>query len=91
MVEEVNKQDELAQGLLTTMLNIMKSIQEKAPVRKKEDRQELREAEKKFHGQKPACMESTVLRNAEKEAGNAPGTNVSPQPTWDGRGWSAPN
>eukprot|EP00972_Heterocapsa_arctica_P022195 3265061-Heterocapsa_arctica.AAC.1 len=30
-VEEANKQDELVQGLLTMMLNIMKSIQEKAP------------------------------------------------------------
>eukprot|EP00972_Heterocapsa_arctica_P025317 3730096-Heterocapsa_arctica.AAC.1 len=34
------------------MLNIMKSIQEKAPVIKKENRQDLREAEKKFHGPK---------------------------------------
>eukprot|EP00972_Heterocapsa_arctica_P020444 3015582-Heterocapsa_arctica.AAC.1 len=30
----------------------MKSIQEKAPVRKKEDRQERQEPEKKFHGPK---------------------------------------
>eukprot|EP00972_Heterocapsa_arctica_P033170 4880329-Heterocapsa_arctica.AAC.1 len=52
MVEEVNKQDELVQGLLTMMLDIMKNIQEKVPVRKKEDRQECREAEKKFHGPK---------------------------------------
>eukprot|EP00972_Heterocapsa_arctica_P094113 13880616-Heterocapsa_arctica.AAC.1 len=42
-------------------------------------------------GQKPECMGSTVLRNEEKEAGNASGATGSPQPTWDGRGWSAPN
>eukprot|EP00972_Heterocapsa_arctica_P050121 7370990-Heterocapsa_arctica.AAC.1 len=30
----------------------MKSIQEKAPVRKKEDGQERQEAERKFHGPK---------------------------------------
>eukprot|EP00972_Heterocapsa_arctica_P020256 2988735-Heterocapsa_arctica.AAC.1 len=31
LVEEVDRQDKLVQGLLTMMLNIMKSIQEKAP------------------------------------------------------------
>eukprot|EP00972_Heterocapsa_arctica_P108985 16049992-Heterocapsa_arctica.AAC.1 len=31
LVEEVDKQDKLVHGLLTMMLNIMKSIQEKAP------------------------------------------------------------
>eukprot|EP00972_Heterocapsa_arctica_P097225 14344229-Heterocapsa_arctica.AAC.1 len=52
LVGEVQKQDELVQGLLTMLLDIMKSIHEKAPVRKKEDRQERQEAEKKFHGPK---------------------------------------
>eukprot|EP00972_Heterocapsa_arctica_P088510 13049848-Heterocapsa_arctica.AAC.1 len=36
-------------------------------------------------------MENAVLRNVEKEAGNVPGANDSPQPTWDGRGWSELN
>eukprot|EP00972_Heterocapsa_arctica_P060444 8913619-Heterocapsa_arctica.AAC.1 len=50
--EEVKQQDELVQGLLTMILDIMKSVHEQAPVRKKEDRQERQEAEKKFHGPK---------------------------------------
>eukprot|EP00972_Heterocapsa_arctica_P114398 16442242-Heterocapsa_arctica.AAC.1 len=50
--EEVKRQDELAQGLLAMLLDIMKNIQDKAPVRKKKDRQERQEAEKKFHGPK---------------------------------------
>eukprot|EP00972_Heterocapsa_arctica_P011736 1718429-Heterocapsa_arctica.AAC.1 len=50
--EEVKKQDELAQGLLTMLLNIMKNVHEQASVRKKEDRQERQEAEKKYHGPK---------------------------------------
>eukprot|EP00972_Heterocapsa_arctica_P027812 4090987-Heterocapsa_arctica.AAC.1 len=49
---EVKKQDELVQGLLTMLLDIMKSVHEQAPVRKKEDRQERQRAEKKFHGPK---------------------------------------
>eukprot|EP00972_Heterocapsa_arctica_P086766 12790582-Heterocapsa_arctica.AAC.1 len=73
------------------MLNIMKSIQEKAPVRQQKTGKITGRRRGSSTGQKPACMESTALRNAEREAGNAPGANVSPQPTWDGRSWSAPN
>eukprot|EP00972_Heterocapsa_arctica_P039725 5854315-Heterocapsa_arctica.AAC.1 len=51
-VEEVDRQDKLVLWLLTMMLNIMKSIQEKAPARKKEERQEGADPEQKYHGPK---------------------------------------
>eukprot|EP00972_Heterocapsa_arctica_P059366 8754793-Heterocapsa_arctica.AAC.1 len=34
------------------LLDIMKNVQDEAPVRKKEDRQERQEADNKFHGPK---------------------------------------
>eukprot|EP00972_Heterocapsa_arctica_P105000 15472499-Heterocapsa_arctica.AAC.1 len=70
------------------MLNIMKSIPEKAPVREKEDRQERREAEKKFHGPKTGVHGEHCF--AERGEGGWKCIRC-PQPTWDGRGWSAPN
>eukprot|EP00972_Heterocapsa_arctica_P100992 14885993-Heterocapsa_arctica.AAC.1 len=51
-VEEVVKQDELVHGLLTMLLDIMKNVHEKAPARKKEERQERQEAGKISHGPK---------------------------------------
>eukprot|EP00972_Heterocapsa_arctica_P061741 9104865-Heterocapsa_arctica.AAC.1 len=37
--EEVERQDELVEGLLQMMLGFMKHVHDKAPVRKKEDMQ----------------------------------------------------
>eukprot|EP00972_Heterocapsa_arctica_P018310 2704739-Heterocapsa_arctica.AAC.1 len=51
-VDKVIRRDKLVQGLLTMMLNIMKSIQEKAPVRKKEEKQDGVDPQQKYHGPK---------------------------------------
>eukprot|EP00972_Heterocapsa_arctica_P001589 228350-Heterocapsa_arctica.AAC.1 len=51
-VEEVISQDKLVQGILTMLLDIMKHVDENAPVRKKEDKRESKEAAEKFHGPK---------------------------------------
>eukprot|EP00972_Heterocapsa_arctica_P022366 3290231-Heterocapsa_arctica.AAC.1 len=49
-VEEVVKQDELVQGLITMLLDIMNNVNENALVRKKEDKRETKEAAGAFHG-----------------------------------------
>eukprot|EP00972_Heterocapsa_arctica_P096434 14226629-Heterocapsa_arctica.AAC.1 len=47
--EEVAKQDGLVEGLLQMMLGVMKNVQEKTPVRKKEERQRQEEVQRKYH------------------------------------------
>eukprot|EP00972_Heterocapsa_arctica_P029540 4353092-Heterocapsa_arctica.AAC.1 len=69
----------------------MKRIQEKAPVRKKKTGRSARRRRTKSTGQKPVCMENTVLLSAKKGAGNVSGANGSPPPTWVGRDWFMPN
>eukprot|EP00972_Heterocapsa_arctica_P034987 5149995-Heterocapsa_arctica.AAC.1 len=52
LVEEVKMQDELVEGLLQMLLNVMKHVHEKTSVRKKEDKQKQQEVQTKFHGPK---------------------------------------
>eukprot|EP00972_Heterocapsa_arctica_P102322 15076473-Heterocapsa_arctica.AAC.1 len=44
--EEVAKQDALVEGLLQMMLKVMEHVHDKAPVRKKEEKQEQEEAQR---------------------------------------------
>eukprot|EP00972_Heterocapsa_arctica_P082469 12152567-Heterocapsa_arctica.AAC.1 len=46
--KEVAKQDILVEGILRMMLNIMENVHDKASIRKKEERQALEEAQRKF-------------------------------------------
>eukprot|EP00972_Heterocapsa_arctica_P078912 11637019-Heterocapsa_arctica.AAC.1 len=50
--EEVARQDCLVEGLLQMMLGVMKNVQEKTPVRKKEDKLRQAEVQRKYHGPK---------------------------------------
>eukprot|EP00972_Heterocapsa_arctica_P035466 5219581-Heterocapsa_arctica.AAC.1 len=49
---EVNKQDELVEGLLQMLLKVMENVHDKAPVRKKEEKKALEEIQRKFQGPK---------------------------------------
>eukprot|EP00972_Heterocapsa_arctica_P083426 12293460-Heterocapsa_arctica.AAC.1 len=52
-VKEVHAQDELVSDLLTMMLDIMKGVHDKAPVRKKDDdHRRAEERQRCFHGPK---------------------------------------
>eukprot|EP00972_Heterocapsa_arctica_P070970 10485391-Heterocapsa_arctica.AAC.1 len=44
--EEVAQQDRLVEGLLQMMLGVMKNVQEKTPVRKKEEKQRQEEVQR---------------------------------------------
>eukprot|EP00972_Heterocapsa_arctica_P036963 5441613-Heterocapsa_arctica.AAC.1 len=52
LVEGVKKQDDLVEGLLQLILNVMKNFHEKTPVREKEDKQRQQDVRRKFHGPK---------------------------------------
>eukprot|EP00972_Heterocapsa_arctica_P021307 3136931-Heterocapsa_arctica.AAC.1 len=69
------------------LLDIMKSIQEKAPVRKKKTGRSAKKRRRNSTGLKLEHTESAVSQSAEMEAGNASSAIDSPHPTWDGRDW----
>eukprot|EP00972_Heterocapsa_arctica_P036654 5397104-Heterocapsa_arctica.AAC.1 len=48
----VDQQDAIVEELLTMMLDVMSHVHDKAPVRKKEDKQALKEVQLKYQGPK---------------------------------------
>eukprot|EP00972_Heterocapsa_arctica_P018433 2722507-Heterocapsa_arctica.AAC.1 len=63
---QVKQQDELVHGLLTMMLNIMKSVHDKAPVRKKEEKEENNNPRDKFFGPKTGQHGEHTLEDREE-------------------------
>eukprot|EP00972_Heterocapsa_arctica_P052160 7672053-Heterocapsa_arctica.AAC.1 len=49
---EVARQDALVEGLLQMMLKVIGNVHDKAPVRKKEEKQQQEEVQRKFQGPK---------------------------------------
>eukprot|EP00972_Heterocapsa_arctica_P018109 2675686-Heterocapsa_arctica.AAC.1 len=73
------------------LLDIMKSIHKKAPVKKRKTGRSAKKRRGNSTGLKLECTESIASQSAEKEAGNASSANGSPHPTWDGRDWCVQN
>eukprot|EP00972_Heterocapsa_arctica_P028616 4209642-Heterocapsa_arctica.AAC.1 len=81
--EEVATQDCLVEGLLQMMLGVMKNVQGKTPVRKKEDKQRQAELQRKY--QRPDRMASITLWKRKAGAGSALDAQSSPQLILDGK------
>eukprot|EP00972_Heterocapsa_arctica_P095762 14123657-Heterocapsa_arctica.AAC.1 len=52
LAQEVDQQDAMVEELLTMMLDVMSHVHDKAPVRKKEDKQAQQEVQRKYQGPK---------------------------------------
>eukprot|EP00972_Heterocapsa_arctica_P006977 1020574-Heterocapsa_arctica.AAC.1 len=81
---EVGKQDAMAESLLRMTLNVMENVHDKAPVRKKEEKQAHEEVQRKFQGPKTGPHGELTLSTKKEGAGGAPRARSSPPPTWAG-------
>eukprot|EP00972_Heterocapsa_arctica_P009540 1406297-Heterocapsa_arctica.AAC.1 len=52
LAQKVDQQDVMVEELLTMMLDVMSHVHDKAPVRKKEDKQAQKEVQRKYQGPK---------------------------------------
>eukprot|EP00972_Heterocapsa_arctica_P030267 4458062-Heterocapsa_arctica.AAC.1 len=88
LVEEVKKQDELVEGLLQMLLNVMKNVHEKTPVRKRRISRSNRKCKGRSTAQRPAHMGNITLWKARKADGSVRVAQSSPPHTLVGKDWS---
>eukprot|EP00972_Heterocapsa_arctica_P093143 13738963-Heterocapsa_arctica.AAC.1 len=66
----------------------MENVHDKAPVRKKEDKQVMEEIQRKFQGRRPGLTGSTISSTKKEADGSAPDAANSPPHISVGRDWS---